>query len=132
MFAFDGYVTGDGECVCEFCTDGEDAPLDGELDSPMHCAYCGRPLDCALTARGVTYVFRQMLEDIAALRKLSRRARQAPGAWPKGHYYHGSPGYEVMLDWLDQIDGTHLHRKERKRIEQFRALCRPAERVASS
>ena len=56
----DGYINFDAaEYVCWDCLnelDNYDSLDYPETDSPIHCSYCGRPLNCRLTADGLEYV----------------------------------------------------------------------------
>jgi len=55
-----GYANFDAaDLVCENCLDIQDhfQVLDNpEVDSPIHCAICGIPLECQLTTDGIDYV----------------------------------------------------------------------------
>ena len=63
---------------------------DMEVDSPLNCDWCHRPLKCSLTDDGAAYVEQAIKAKI--------EYRRLPDS---SSYYAGSPSYQIVLDWAD-------------------------------
>lgn len=112
---FQGYITPDSELVCEFCG-GDSADCEEyssqETDSPSHCAYCHRPLDCSLTAGGIKYVYETIRQDL----KLGLNYR-SEWRWDYG-WYKGMGVHACTRDWAEMLL-NHNPEKKIKRVAEY-------------
>lgn len=69
-----------------------------EVDVPLHCSECHRPLDCTLTIEGVKYVREHVLDEIRQGRAHYLNVSMAYG----GTYYEGVPHVYIVRDWVQE------------------------------
>ena len=82
-----------------------------EVDSPLHCDWCERPIHHSLTSDGADYV-------VEAMKRLIQNADGSPRKIlvedyrkrdsshlhkDRSQWYDGSPGYAVVLDWNSDL-----------------------------
>lgn len=84
------YCDCDAYCA-DCCPDIEPEYLGPEVDSPLHCGECSKPLDHSLTADGVKYV-------LDAIRDSSLSYDPIEGGW-----YDGMPHCSIVGDWAREL-----------------------------
>lgn len=89
-----------------------DEYIDQETDSPSHCAYCNRPIDCSLTDDGVKYVYEAIRTDLK--RGLNYRSEWR---WEHG-WYKGMGVHACMRDWAELLLSYNPEKKI-KRIAEY-------------
>ena len=96
--------------LCFICAP-EDAEPEGhppEVDYPLHCSRCNRPLDHSLTEDGVQYVLEALKGE------LDTTIYNGRDSW-----YDGSPRYQIHLDWADDLRSYCHSSDEEEILEDF-------------
>lgn len=102
---FDGYLW-EGEVFCEIhAADDMDPMFDPYVDSPWHCAECGRMISQQLTSEGEEYVREHLREDLLAPLERNHTWGEK-GAEGSLSYYVGSPGWIVLREWTDLLPSS--------------------------
>ena len=107
----------DGELICEDCavdpsSDEEFYTDSNETDSPCHCSWCHRPIDCTLTDDGIKYVYEAIRESLR--RGLNYRSDYR---WDRG-YYIGMGVHACTRDWAELLL-EHNPEKKIKRVAEY-------------
>ena len=138
-FVYKGYRVfwndhGDADDFCELCfrdipeedLASGDGPYDDlfaphvydttymEVDSPLHCSQCHRPLQCSFTDHGVELVVNRLRES---LDKTGTDFYRKLGDFME--YYAGSPSYTIDLDWAEQIAWYGLDGEPDEILQQY-------------
>ena len=138
---------GDADDFCELCfgrippeeLESGDGPYDSmfaphvyitadmEVDAPLHCNFCHRPIKHALTTDGVDYVMQAIREFtyentvaggyFGTHRKLGSHHYARIGACLG--WYEGSPGYELLMDWAEAVSWYGPDNDDERTIEIF-------------
>lgn len=113
-FKFQGYISPDSEIICEVCDhDGCEEYTSQESDSPCHCAYCHRPIECSLTQDGIKYVYDTIRRDLK--QGLNYRS---DWRWEHG-YYVGMGVHAVTREWAEQLLEHNPEKKIRRVVEYY-------------
>ncbi len=93
-----------GDIFCIDCGNDTDQMTtwvdDGEVDSPIHCTTCNKPLDCTYTEECQKYVLGEIIDVINTLYDANdpRRDTIDNAGW-----YNGLPVIAITLDWAHEL-----------------------------